>query len=107
MPNALALLLAAALVSLPAKTDAKEIKPVKFVCTSEGAVVDVVSRAGDLIMGLSPLPPGCAWLPFGTYGVIGETMFLINVRGGRVARISRVATDRCVGFSAGLIELLS
>lgn len=107
MPTARALLLTATLASLPAGTGAKEIKLVRFVCGSEGAVVDVVSRADDLIMGLSPLPSGCAWLPIGTYGLIGETMFHLDVPGGRVARISRVTTDHCAGFSAGLIELMS
>jgi hypothetical protein len=107
MSNLRAFLFGTAVMILPGATTASEIELVKFVCTSEGAVVDVVGRVADLIIGLSPLPSGCAWLSPKTYGTIGDTMFQVDAPGGRVARISRVFADGHVGFSAGLIELLS
>ena len=80
---------------------------VRFVCTTPGAVLDVILRADDLIIGLSPLPSGCAWQPSGTTGRIGETMFYTDGPGGRVARVSSTEIDTRRGFSAGLVELLS
>ena len=107
MPNLYVIWIAMALMSLPVETAAQEVKLVKFLCSSEGGVVDVASRADDLIIGLSPLPSGCAWLPPETYGMIGDTKFQFEVQEGRVARISRVEAVGRVGFSAGLVELLS
>ena len=84
-----------------------EIAVVRFVCTSPGAVLDVIRRSDDLIIGLSPLPSGCAWQPMGTTGRIGQTLFYVDGPGGRVARVSPTEVDTQSGFSAGLVELLS
>jgi hypothetical protein len=97
----------AALAATPGRTSAQEVDLVKFICTSAGGVHDVILRAESLVMGLSPLPGGCEWLPPETYGTIGETVSHIDTPGHRVARISRVRVQGRAGLSAGLVELLS
>ena len=101
------LVTALTLVSLLSGAGRNEVAIVRFVCTTPGAVLDVILRADDLIIGLSPLPSGCAWQPVGTTGRIGETLFYADGPGGRAARISSTEIDTQTGFSAGLVELLS
>lgn len=107
MLNVLAL---AVLLSEPGSavvTAQMETTFVKFICTSAPAVVEVVVRVDELIHGLSPLPPGCAWLPFNTTGTVFETMQHIRTLDGRTARVSRVIVGGRKGFSAGLVEHVS
>ena len=85
----------------------EDIQLVKFLCSTPGAVRDVISRSDDLVVGVSRLPSGCRWLPQYTYGRVGATLFYVDTPGRRVSRVSAVTVGKRAGFSAGLVELLS
>jgi len=90
-----------------AEPAAAEIELVKFICNSTGGVAEVIAQADDLIVLLSPLPHGCAWLSPGSRGEIGATIFYVDGPGDRMTRVSRVLVNGTSGYSAGLVELLS
>lgn len=90
MPSFRSFLIKLTMPHIPAAAAAGDIEAVKSVCNSTGGVAEIVAKADDLVVWLSPLPGGCAWLPATTYGRIGETLFLAEAPGDRVARITHV-----------------
>lgn len=90
---------------------ADEIDTIKFICNSPYTVEDVAidgARADtDMIVGLTPLPTGCAWTHGNREGTIGRTVKIINVPGNRYARVSLVRLNGVTGWSAGIIDLIS